>query len=54
MELDEVDINVLYGVVRAHIKHNKWDVSDESEWEQLRALKSLEARLLRATNGEEA
>ena len=54
MNLDEVDINVLHGVVRSHIKHNKWDVSDETEWEQLRTLKDLEARLLQALNGEEA
>jgi hypothetical protein len=45
IKFDEVDANILYGIVRNHIKENDWDVTDESEWQLLIAIKKIEAKL---------
>lgn len=49
---DETDLNFLYAAVRHQIKTVNWNVSDEEDWVQLKALKELEDRIGRAMDGE--
>lgn len=49
---DETDLNFLYAAVRHQIKTVNWNVSDEEDWVQLKALKELEDRIARAIDGE--
>jgi hypothetical protein len=51
IKFDEADANILYGIVRNHIKENDWDVTDESEWQLLIAIKEIEAKLGKFLNG---
>lgn len=49
---DETDLNFLYAAVRHQIKTVNWNVSDEEDWVQLKALKELDDRIARAIDGE--
>ena len=52
INFDETDLNFLYAAVRHQIKTVNWNVSDEEDWVQLKALKELEDRIGRAMDGE--
>ena len=44
-QIDEVAAHVLLTAVRHQLKTVQWNIMDESEWEKLTALKSLQQRL---------
>jgi hypothetical protein len=44
-QIDECDAYVLLTAVRYQLKTVQWNIMDESEWEKLTALKSLQQRL---------
>jgi hypothetical protein len=45
IDFDEPDLNNLLYAVRGQIANVKWDVTDDADWQQLKALKELQTRL---------
>ena len=51
MEFDEIDLNLIYDAIDHKIRTTQWNVSDESEFEALTALKGLQTRILKELDG---
>lgn len=51
MDFDEVDLNLIYDAIDHKIRTTQWNVSDESEFEALTALKGLQTRILKELDG---
>ena len=45
---DEVDLNYLLTAVTEQLATTKWNPLDQNQWEQLKHLKELEDKILRA------
>jgi len=45
IDFNESDLSNLLCAVRGQIANVKWDVTDEEDWQQLKALKELQTRL---------
>ena len=45
---DEVDLNYLLTAVTEQLTTTKWNPLDQNQWEQLKHLKELEDKILRA------
>lgn len=45
MNLDEVDLNVIYDALRRKVATTNWDVNNDSEFEELVHLKGLIGRI---------
>lgn len=45
---DEVDLNYLLTAVTEQLATTKWNPLDQNQWEQLKRLKELEDKILRA------
>lgn len=51
MKFDEIDLNLIYDAIGHKLRTAQWNLSDQSEFEALVALKTLEARILKELNG---
>lgn len=45
IDFDEPDLNNLLYAIRGQIANVKWDVTDDADWQQLKALKELQVRI---------
>lgn len=45
IDFDESDLNNLLYAIRGQIANVKWDVTDDADWQQLKALKELQVRI---------
>jgi len=45
IDFNESDLSNLLCAVRGQIANVKWDVTDEEDWQQLKALKEMQTRL---------